>query len=615
MPQTERTLTRLALLLAIVTLLLPGCRGATEPEGAELVPPDGDGMPPDLPMGCEAAPVPDGDFALVGDAKACKGGTFVYWVNSYPTHLNYYGPERDASLASNYTEAMFNTLISVHLNTLEVIPELASSWEETDGGKEIIFHLDPDARWSDGKPITAQDVVHTYELIQHPKVVEAFLKSQFDEHFEAPIIIDDHTVKFVGTKASWRNILFFDDIYIYPAHATDPETFLEEWRFEQPVLSGAYTLGEHETGKFFKLERRPDFWGWGKRTFTGIYNFDTIYYKFIRDTNLAWEVFKKGEIDWYLVTRAQRWAEETDFEKTQKGWIQKTRMYNNQPEVPSQMAFNLEYPLFQDVRVRKGMMYLYNREYLHDQLFFNQYANKNSYWENSMYANPDNETITFSPEKGVASLREAGWTEKDSDGILMKDGQRFEFDFLYIHPSAERTFTPVQETFRKYGIKMNLTLISPSAWGKVLDKKDFAMTYILWGAVPFPNPRDAWHSEMATTEASSNITKFHNDRVDELIELYERESDLQVRAKYIQEIDGIVYPLFPYLLDWYGPFFRNMWWDKFGFPEWMSYASLDIRRTHWKTWWFEENRAVRLEQARANGVSIPLAAPENTHWK
>lgn len=606
---------------AVLVLILAasfGCSGSKPPgDGAAAPATTGAAAAPSASWkyeGCAAVPVPPGDYPLLGDPRACKGGTFVMETNSYPTHFNYYGPERDLDLKTHYNEAMLNTLVSIHPETKQIIPELASSWEILEDGKVLIFHLDPDAKWSDGKPITAADVQATYDLILHPKVVEVEIKSEL-EKFARPEALDERTVKFVHRNASWRNVLLFEDVFIYPAHAVKPETYLEDWRNAAPVVSGQYTLGELVSGQSFKFERRKDFWGEGKRQFIGTGNFDTLHHKAIFDDAITFETAKKGDIDFYLVTKAQRWAEECDFDQVKKGWMQKARMFHRTPEVPSQMAFNLESPLFSDVRVRKGLFYLYNREYLHDQLFFHEYVNKNSYWANSIYENPGNEKVTFNAEKGLALLAEAGFTSKDPDGTLKKGDKRLEFDLVYIHPSAERTYTPIQETFRKYGVKMNLKLVSPSVWIKLSQDKEFEFIYANWGPLDFPNPRDMWHSEKSAPKDTSNIGHFKNAEVDRLIEAYELEPDFDKRAALIRQMDAIIYEQYPYLLDWYSSSYRMLWWDKFGMPEWMTYPTQDVRHTLWKVWWWDAGRAERLEKARAAGAAVPLAPPENTHWK
>lgn len=597
---------------------LAGCGGGGEPAAT----PEAGKTPPPVASPATPAPeavavnVPDGPFPLLGDPRAKKGGKMVLDSNSYPTHMNFYGPERDYTLAQMYCELMLNTLVSVHPSSLEYVPELASSWEVSEDQKTITFHLDPDAKWSDGTPVTAKDVAATYDLIKHPKVTEIVYKAELDDKFpNAPEVVDERTIRFVGSKSTWRNLLLFDSLYIYPAHKLNPESYLEDWKWKPPVVSGQYDLGPSETGKFCSFTRRNDFWGEGKRAFIGTGNFDELYIKVITDDGIAFETFKKGETDYHLVTKAQRWAEECDFDKIQKGWIQKQRVTLRNPEVPSQWAFSLTHPIFSDVKVRKALFWILDREYLHDQLFYNEYVNKNSYFASSVYENPGNEKVTFNPEKGLALLREAGFTQKDTDGVLMKDGKRLEFDFIYIHPDSDRVYTPLQETYRKYGVKMNLKFIQPSAWIKVSQEKKFDIIYANWGGSPFPEVRDMWHSSRADANDTSNICKFKNPEVDALIDAYDAEPDLKKRIPILQKMDAILYDACPYMLDWYSETVRNLWWDKFGMPEWVGYSTLDPRYTIWKVWWYDDARAKRLEEAKAAGTEVPKAAENNTYWK
>ena len=600
--------------LGLVACSQPGGGDGGGTPGGRPAPPVAAGGGEDF--ACDPVDVPDGDFELMGDPRACLGGEIVMETNSFPSHLNHYGPERSASHKNRYSELMHNTLISVHRNTLEIVPELASSWEEIDGGKELVFHIDPDARWSDGKPVTAQDVKFTMDLIFNPAVVEVVYKISLENTgYVGTEVLSDATVKIKFDRSSWSNIIGMEDYFIMPSHAIDPETYLEDWRFSVPVHSGEYELGPYEEGGYISFDRKKDWWGNGKRQFIGKGNFDRVTWKYIRDSDLAFQAVKKGDIDFGLISKAQRWAEECDFDKTQKGWIQKVKMYQQQPEVPSQMAFNLEHPLFKDVRVRRGLMYLYNREYLIEELFFNQYTTKQSYWANSVYANPNNEHVSFDPRKGLKLLAEAGFTEKDTDGVLMRNGERLEFTFIYIHPTSDRVYTPIQETFRKYGVKMDLQLIAPSAWIKVMEKKSFEMVYSNWGSTPFPSPRSIWHSAGADQDNSNNVTRFRNDEVDRLIDEYEAEPELAKRIRIIQQMDAILYREQPYLLDWYAAFFRVLFWDKFGMPEWMAYAMQDIRDTCWLVWWYEPGRAERLEKARAADAPVPRRPEEHTYWK
>src|SRR5436190_2065821 len=262
------------------------------------------------------------------------------------------------------------------------------------------------------------------------------------------------------------------------------------------------------------MDRVKDWWGAGKRQFVGLYNFDTVRRKIVNEDDIAFEYLKKGDIDYYLVTKAQRWVEGMAIDQIEKGWIQKQKMYMREPQVPNTIALNL----------------------------------------------------------------------KDPEGVLVKDGKRMEFDFIYIHPSSERIYTPLQESFRKHGVKMNLKLMQPSAWIKVSQDRDFQAVYANWSPTPFPNPRDSWHSETADKNDTTNVCNFKDPKVDALIEQYDAEFDLAKRIELMHQIDALIYEQTPYLLGWYTDNYRNLWWDKFGMPEWCSWASRDIRNTNYITW-------------------------------
>jgi microcin C transport system substrate-binding protein len=176
-------------------------------------------------------------------------------------------------------------------------------------------------------------------------------------------------------------------------------------------------------------------------------------------------------------------------------------------------------------------------------------------------------------------------------------------------------YTPLQETYRKYGVKMNLKLIQPSAWVKISESKDFQAIYANWGSTPYPQPRELWHSEFADKQGSSNTTHFKNAEADALIEQYELEPDMQKRVELIRKLDGILWRECPYILDWYSDNYRNLWWDKFGMPSWVSWAGLDIRFTNWQCWWYDEARAKRLEEAMKADRPVPRAPAESTAWK
>jgi microcin C transport system substrate-binding protein len=162
----------------------------------------------------------------------------------------------------------------------------------------------------------------------------------------------------------------------------------------------------------------------------------------VRDENLMFEKFKKGEFDFHLVTVARKWVAEMDFDKIQKGWIQKRKIYQFEPNGVYGLAINMRHPPLDDVRVRKALAYLYNRPVFMEKLFFNEYLDMNSYFPGSPYENPNNEKVSYDPEKAAQLLAEAGWTTRNAHGVFVRENLPFTLTLLYFSKPSERHTSP-----------------------------------------------------------------------------------------------------------------------------------------------------------------------------
>ena len=554
--------------------------------------------------------VATGSFTLRGDPSALKGGSLTLGTSYLPERLSYYGPGRVADIAMVYVPAMMEPLITIHASTLEYVPILAESWDVSEDQRTVTFSIDPDALWSDGTPVTAADVTATLDLIRAPDVGDELSREELELRFpDPPEVLDERTLRFVSPTSSWRNLLFFADLPIYPDHLLDPASYHEDWRWSPPAATGQYRVQQPRRDDELTLIRRTDHWGEGKRQFVGIGNFDRITFRKYSDSNSEFEALKRGEVDVDTIASEIRWKEDCDFEATRMGWVQKSRVYHLVPQGPASVALNLTDPLFSDVRVRKALFWLYNRE-----ARFPSKYNQNSYFSNSFYENLDNEKVTYDPAKGAALLDEADWAERDSDGIRRKGDLRLEFEYPYIHPSFTEHVETVRASFEKHGIRMKPVLISTEEWIRRLRARDFQAIYINWSESLFPELRNTWHSDSAGEIGSWNITGFQNAEVDKLIEEYELEPDLGRRVAIVRKIDAILSDSCPYLLDWISNHSRLLWWNRFGMPEWTTYAMRDPRNSIWQVWWVNPDLDGQLRRATAGGTKLPLAAHDNMYW-
>src|SRR5207249_8874570 len=158
----------------------------------------------------------------------------------------------------------------------------------------------------------------------------------------------------------------------------------------------------------------------------------------------------------FQVNRSRQWVQELDFDKVQNGLIQKRKVFNDQPEGLQGFPMNTRRAPFDDIRVRKALALLFNREQLIEKLFFNEYFPDNSYYPGSVYENPNNPKNTYNPQEAVKLLAEAGWKDHDAQGRLTKDGKPFAIEMLYDDKQTESYLTVYQEDLRKLGITLNL---------------------------------------------------------------------------------------------------------------------------------------------------------------
>ena len=206
------------------------------------------------------------------------------------------------------------------------------------------------------------------------------------------------------------------------------------------------------------------------------------------------------------------------FDKIQNGLLQKRKVWNHSPNSIQGIAFNTRRPPYDDLRVRKALRLLFNRELMVEKLTFNEYQLMDSVYPGTIYENPQNEKIRYNPSAAVALLAEAGWKDHNASGQLVKAGKPLTLELMYYDKQSERFFTIYQEDLRKIGVNLNLRYVTPETGFKLLDEQQFDMFSVAYGGGgPFPLPEQFFHSKQADQKSSTNITGFKNARVDEII--------------------------------------------------------------------------------------------------
>ncbi|MFH0907694.1 MAG: extracellular solute-binding protein [bacterium] len=538
----------------------------------------------------------------IASPDAVVGGEIAIMAHQYPKSFNYYLDPN--AFSSQLFGSLYDTLFSIHPVTLEVEPALARKLIISDDRKTFTVQLDPSATWSDGTPITAQDVRWTYDTIMDPNNLTGPHKIDL-ERFDPPKVVSDIEIRFTAKTVHWNNLLAIVGFRVLPQHAFAGQDF-NKINFEFPVVSGAYRLGEIKEGLFAKIERRDDYWNKDAKRGQNTGNFRTLKFMFFQDQDNAFEAFKKGNIDLYPVYSAQQWVVRAMGDAYDKNWIVKQKVFNHEPVGFQGFAMNLRRPPFNDVRVRKALAHLLDRPRLNKTLMYDQYFLHRSYWED-LYDSKhpcENELIAYDKDKARALLKEAGWVANPETRLLERDGKPLTITFLTRDASSDKFLVIYQEDLRDVGIEMKIEQKDWAAWLKDMDAFNFDMTWAAWGGGLWKDPESLWSSNEADRPAGQNVTGFKHDKVDALIEEQKTIFDVQQRNDILRRIDKIIAAEVPYVLLWNLNYTRLLYWNKFGTPPTVL-SKYDDESAAYGYWWYDEDAVADLEDARKNDHALP----------
>lgn len=533
---------------------------------------------------------------------AVPGGILRFTAFQSPKSLNGYIDN------NTYTRQifglMYETLLGVDSVTAEFVPYLASRWILSDDKLTYTFEIDPEARWSDGRPVTAEDVKWTFDQVMDPKNATGAAKVALGV-FASPDILGPRTVRFHAKESHWRNLLALGQFEIMPKHAFEGQDF-NRLDLDRPVVSGPYTLSAVKEQIETRMARRPDWWAVHRPSVLHTMNFDTLVFRYFSSNENAFEAFKKGQVDLYAVYTARIWANETIGEKFDKNWIIKCRVHNHNPVGFQGFAMNMRRPPFDDLRVRKAFAHLVDRATMNKTMMFSAYFLHRSYFED-LYDRDHpctNERFDFSIAKAKALLREAGYRPNSQTGILEKNGRPLAFRFLTRDSGADKFLALCAAAFQETGIKMTIERKDFASWMRDMDAYNFDMTWAAWSGSLFRDPEDMWLSSEADRPSGNNITGFKDPQVDALIKKQKNLFSTAERSAILRQIDARVAAAVPYVLLWNTDSTRLLYWDTFGTPATIL-SKFGDERSLISYWWYDADSAAELKAAMAEGDVLP----------
>ncbi len=464
-------------------------------------------------------------------------------VNSLPADPTTLNPiTASDAYSSDVDRYIYESMLERDNKTLELVPKLAESWEIAPDHLTYTFHLRRDVKWQDGVPLTADDVVYTFDRILDPKVDAARLRNYYRDVKEIDKL-DDYTIRFLYARPYFRALEMIGGVAIIPKHLYDDgQDFNSHSANRAPMGSGPYRFVEWKTGRHIVLTRNDSYWG-ELPAITG------IVFKVIPDSTVSFQLLKKGAVDVGSM-RAIQWVRQTEGPSF-KGKFTKHRYY-----LPnySYIGWNMRSPLFSDRRVRTAMTMMLNRKEILDKILLGQgEVIASLFYKFGEQVDPKIEPVPYDPAGARKLLAEAGWKDTDRDGVLDKDGVPFRFELLSAAGSstARSISLFMKEDLAKMGIEMEIRQLEWATMIKLLNERKFDAAMLAWSMGLIQDPYQLWHSSQAAE--GSNFVGFDDPRADTLIEEARQEFDDAKRNEMYREFQWIVHEEQPYTFMYSSP--------------------------------------------------------------
>lgn len=505
---------------------------------------------------------------------------------------------------------------------------VAESVEYPESRQWIIFNLRPEARFSDGSPVTADDVVFTYGILVE-KGEPSYLITFKD--FEKVEALDPHRVKFTfRSGANTRDLPLTAATLPVLSRAFYATRDFAESSLEPPLGSGPYLVERADPGRTMTFVRRPDYWAKDLPVNRGRYNFDRVRYEYYADYTAAFEGLKGGAYNFREEFFSKIWAEGYDFPAIRNGWMKREVIPDRTPSGTQGFWFNMRREKFQDPRVREAIAMAFNFEWSNKALFYDLYTRTTSFWENShlkaeglpspeemalleplrahlpesVFTGPAYVPPVWSPEPtDRRALRQAG-ALLDAAGWKVVNGRRtnargevLAIEFIDDSPSFERIVLPFVENLKRLGIDASMRLVDAATEAEL--RKKFQYDIVTARYVLSLNPGDElrriFGSESANVEGSSNLTGLANPAIDALIDRIEKARSRAEMEPAVRALDRALRSLHIWVPNWYKGTHTIAYLDLFGRPDPLppySMGEIDL-------WWWDEAKAERLRAAGA----------------
>ncbi len=491
----------------------------------------------------------------------------------------------------------------------------------------VSYKLRPEAKFSDGSPLTPEDVIFSFETLRdkgHP-----FYRSYYKDVVKAEQT-GPHEVKFTFRDATNTELpIIMGQLPVFSKKSWQGRDFAAT-TLDPIIGSGPYKIDNLTQGRSISYVRDKNWWGANLPVNKGRYNFDRITYDYYRDATVALEAFFAGRYDYRFENIAKHWALDYDTPAVQQGLIKKSVLKNELPAGMQAWIINTRRPIFQDKRVREALDDAFDFEWSDKNFAYNSYTRTQSFFDNSELAAtglpspaelklltplrgkiPDDVFTTEYKEpvsdgsgdnrdnlqKAAALLKDAGWTLKNGT-LVDATGKPFVFEVIIDEPMFERWTQPWFRNLERLGIHATMRTVDASQYQNRMNNFDFDMTVAVFGQKLSPGNEelDYFGSTRADVEGSNNLIGVRDPAVDVMIDKIIHANSREDLVAACRALDRILLWNHYVIPEWHIGTYRIAYWDKFGMPPSMpKYASQGAVTDGW---WIDPAKTDKINAAQ-----------------
>lgn len=503
---------------------------------------------------------------------------------------------------------------------------LAEAVAHPDDFSWATYRLRKEARWHDGKPVSVDDVIYSFDTLK--KLSPRY--ASYYNHVVKAEKAGEHDVKFTFDAPGNRELpVIVSQLMVLPKHwweGSDKDgkkRDITSTTLEPPLGSGPYRVKEFSPGRTLVLERVKDYWGQKIPVNVGQDNFDELRYEFFRDNIVALEAFKADQADWIIESSAKQWATAYDFPAAREKRVVIEEFPMRSSGRMQGFVFNQRRELFKDARFRRAFNYAFDFEEMNKQLFYGQYTRINSYFEGTdlastglpqgkeleiletvrgkvpeevfttAYTNPVNgnpEAVRINRREALRLLKEAGFDIKDQK-LVDAGGKRVTVEFLGSNPNDERLFLFYKPSLERLGITVNVRIVDNVQYENRLRNFDYDIIVDLWpqSLSPGNEQLEFWGSRAADRPGAQNTAGIKNPAVDELIQKLIFAKDRETLVATTKALDRVLLWNFYVVPQYTYGKARYARWDRFSHAEPLPKYGVSGLPSLW--WWDAEKAA------------------------